>query len=304
MSLDLFNSDSTSWASPQVVTPLDALTLYKKKVLIICPWQKHTSPLTSFCVTQLADKRRTSMALNFGDAFVAHSRNSCADAFLKSSLEWALWIDDDMIVPFGNAKWYRAYTGWENYPDPFAGFNTIDRLLASGKTLVGGVYFGKHPTGHPVFNEGPRAEEAAYVRRGPHDEVKPTRWVGTGCLLTHRSVFEGIEKKFPLLARGADGKGGNWFTSSEHSAMDGIRRVRDTLSNGPMTGQKCLQAYEMLEGLNTEAKNKSSLGMGEDVQFCIRANEAGHQPHVDLGLVCGHIGSTVFGPYNTYVNRK
>ena len=297
--LQLFNSDHTEGVVPEVATPSASIQIFKQKVLIICPWLKFVSPITSFCMTQLADKRRTSMALNFGDAFIAHSRNSCADAFLKSSLEWALWIDDDMVIPFGNSKWYRAYTGWSNYPEPFASFNAIDRLLSHGKTLVGGVYFGKHPTGHPVYNEGCRPQEADYVREGPKNLVKPTRWVGTGCLLTHRSVFEDIEKKFPLLARGADGKGGNWFTSSEHMAMDGIRRVREMLSEGPMTAQKCVQAYEMLEGLHAEAKNKSSLGMGEDVQLCIRAAEAGHQPFVDLGLICGHIGTTVYGPYNT-----
>lgn len=296
---DIFASDPTSGIDPMVHTPSASIQLFKQKVLIVCPWLKSVSPITSFCVTQLADKRRTSMALNFGDAFVAHSRNKCTDAFLKSTLEWAFWIDDDMVIPFGNATWYRSYTGWPNYPDPFAGFNAIDRLLSHRKTLVGGVYFGKHPTGLPVYNEGVRPSEADYVRKGPKDEVKPTRWVGTGCLLTHRSVFEDIEKKFPLLARGADGKGGQWFTSSEHNLMDGILRTRDMLSVGAMTGEKCLKAYEMLEGLAVEARGKSTLGMGEDVQLCTRATEAGHQPYVDLGLVCGHIGTTVYGPYNT-----
>jgi len=299
MNIDLFNSDHTEGVAPQVATPSTSLQIYKQKVLIICPWQKNLSPITSFCVTQLADKRRTSMALNFGDAFVAHSRNSCTDAFLKSSLEWALWIDDDMVVPFGNANWYRAYTGWSRYPDPFAGFNAIDRLMSHQKSLVGGVYFGKHPTGHPVYNEGSRPAEADMIRSGPRDEIKPTRWVGTGCLLTHRTIFEDIERKFPLLARGADAKGGQWFTSSEHMAMEGIRRTRDMLSDGPMTAEKSVRAYEMLEGIAAESRTKSTLGMGEDVQFCIRATESGHQPFIDLGLVCGHIGHMVFGPYNT-----
>ena len=35
--------------------------------------------------------------------------------------------------------------------------------------------------------------------------------------------------------------------------------------------------------------------MGEDVTFCIRAAAAGHQPHVDLGLICGHQGSKIYG---------
>jgi hypothetical protein len=43
-----------------------------------------------------------------------------------------------------------------------------------------------------------------------------------------------------------------------------------------------------------KSTRNSQLGMGEDVQFCIRAAQAGHQPHVDLGVMCGHLGSMSF----------
>jgi hypothetical protein len=42
--------------------------------------------------------------------------------------------------------------------------------------------------------------------------------------------------------------------------------------------------------------SENPLGSGEDVSFCLRAAAAGHQPHVDMGLVCGHIGYQCFGP--------
>jgi hypothetical protein len=35
-------------------------------------------------------------------------------------------------------------------------------------------------------------------------------------------------------------------------------------------------------------------GTGEDVAFCKRAKEAGHQPHVDLGCLVGHIGEKIY----------
>lgn len=40
-------------------------------------------------------------------------------------------------------------------------------------------------------------------------------------------------------------------------------------------------------------------GNGEDVSFCLRAKKAGHQAHVDLGLISGHVGHCVYGPHNT-----
>lgn len=42
---------------------------------------------------------------------------------------------------------------------------------------------------------------------------------------------------------------------------------------------------------------------GEDVAFCLRAKEAGFQPHVDMSLICGHIGNMAFWHHNTKRNR-
>jgi hypothetical protein len=284
---------------PVAVPPTNSVVALASKVMIVLPWMKQTNPQTAFCVAQLTDKRRTASLLNFGDAFVAHSRNTCADLFLQSGLEYMLTIDDDMIVPFGNATWYNAHTGF-NFPEPFAGFNAIDRLLSHKKTLVGALYFGRQPNGSkPVFNEGCSFKEIdADCRKTPRDELKPTKWVGTGCMLVHRNVFLDIEKRFPLLARGPSGLGGHWYSSSEHSAMEGIRKTMEMLSDGPMTGEKAARAHSILASVQAEARSNSCLGMGEDVSFCVRAAASGHQPYVDYGLVAGHIGHKVYGPAN------
>lgn len=288
------SSDPTVGIDPVAVTPAASVVFLKKRVMLALPWGKMTHPITSFCVAQLMDRRRTTTALNFGDAFVAHSRNSIADLFLKSDCEHLLQIDDDMCVPFGHADWFRAHTGWENYPEPFASLNTIDRLLSHGKTLVGALYKGRYEKANFVYGEGHITQERHRVLQGPVDQIRPSRWCGTGCLLIHRSVFEDIEKRFPLLARGADGKGGQYFTSSEHNAMDAILRTRKMLSEGPMTGEKAMLAYEMLEAAAADAKSNSKLGVGEDVQFCTRAKQAGHTTWVDFGLRVGHIGHKVY----------
>jgi hypothetical protein len=285
---------------PTVVSPpFQTVSAAGKKVMLAMPWQKQTNPQTAFSVMGLFDRRRCGRLLNFGDAFVAHTRNTCADLFLASDLEWQLTIDDDMVVPFGDKRWFNAHTRF-NLPEPFASFNAMDRLLSHGKTLIGGLYFGRQATGRPMYAEGMSTPtEAAYARRAPHNAIKPTRWVATGCLLIHRSVYLDIEKRFPRLGRKANGHGGQWFSTSEHVAMDWVDKMRKFLSEGPMTEAKAFKAYEMAERAAAEARANSSLGMGEDVQFCVRAKESGHQPYVDMGLVCGHIGQTVYGPYNT-----
>lgn len=289
-------SDPTTGVPPLPVAPSTTIVTYGKKILVVLPWYKSVNPITSFCVGQLIDRRRTASMLNFGDAFVTHSRNSCADAFLRSDCEWMLTIDDDMIVPFGNADWYGKHTGFK-FPEQFLAFNAIDRLISHKKSLVGALYFGRHRGANPVYNEGADKNEAIYARKGPHDQVKPTKWVGTGCMLIHRSVYLDIEKKFPTLARGADGKGGQWFTSTEASLLMRMKQLRDELTdNGPLTGAKAFRALELSEAALAAAKSENTLGYGEDVSFCMRATAAGHQAHVDMGLICGHIGHAVYGP--------
>ena len=273
-------------------------TTAKVRVLICLPWYKSVTPQTAFSTMGLIDRSRTSVMLNYGDAFVPHTRNVCADIFLKSDLDWMLTIDDDMIVPFGNAPWFNAYTGF-NLPEPFASFNAIDRLMSHGKTLIGGLYFGRNAHGKCMYAEGCNTEaEAAITRRSvPQNVIKPTRWVATGCMLVHRSVFLDIEKKFPLLAR-RNGKGGQWFTSTEHDLTKAVDEARKLLAN-PNDAQAAYRALSALESGAAAARSNSSQGMGEDVAFCVRAKQAGHQPFVDFGLLCGHVGDCVYGPRNT-----
>lgn len=268
----------------------ESLVTFGKKVLIGLPWQKVTNPLTSFCVNRLLDTRRCAFTMNHGDAFVAHTRNIIGDVFLRSKHEWLLTIDDDMFVPIGDAATLRSFTGW-NLPEPFASFHALDRLMSSGKTLVGALYFGRQSVNSPpVYNEGTASkDEAVYARKGPHDVVKPTRWVGTGCMLIHRTVFEDIEKKFPILAR-KDGSGGNWFTSTEASLRESTQKIRDALL-ADLTPNGAYKAADSLNQAVARANAENSLGSGEDVSFCLRAAAAGHVPHVDMGLRCGHFGT-------------
>jgi len=274
----------------------------KTKVLIALPWYKSVSPVTAFSVMGLIDRTRTGILLHHGDAFVIHTRNKVADYFLRSSLEWMLTIDDDMVVPFGNAKWFNQYTGFD-FPDKFAGMHTLNRLLSHGKTLIGAAYWGRHRNGKAMWCEAMNDPGEANVARrmAPHDSIKPTRWVGTGCLLIHRSVFLDIERKFPSLARGADGNGGHWFTPAQHTALETIDRAREALApdKGTITAEHAFEALKILEAGAAQNRNGAKLGMGEDVAFCLRAHEAGHQPFLDLGLVCGHMGQIIYGPKNT-----
>lgn len=279
-------------AVPTVPRP----TAQRPRAMIGMPWYKSSNPVTAFSVMGLVDRTRTALLLNHGDAFVAHTRNHVADNFLKSGFEWLLTIDDDMVVPFGNGNWFNAFTGF-NLPMKFANLHTLDRLLSHGKKLIGGLYKGRTVGGKYMFAEGlQNAEVAKYLDRGPHDEIRPCRWVGTGCMLIHRDVFLDIEARFPVLSRAKNGGSGHWFTSSEHSLKNSVAELCKELESAVAEKRDAtFDAWSKLSKALAVANNSSSLGTGEDVIFCIRAAAAGHQPFVDLGLLCGHVGTKVYG---------
>lgn len=276
---------------PAEVAPL----IEGRKIFVALPSYKTMHPKTAFSLLSLFDRRRMAASLDYGDAFIAHSRNKLADHFLKSGLEWMLTVDDDMILPAGNAAVYRSFLG-RDVPDQFAKLNTIDRLLSHGKTLVGALYFGRWAHGRPVYAEGADDKtEEAWIRKGPYDMVKPTRWVGTGCMLIHRRVFLDIEAKFPHLARKDENGGGQWFTSSEHDLKTAAVKALEIAKDITKGSEERLRlVHEQLE-LGTKLSGRNAgLGVGEDVIFCRRALQSGHQPHVDCGLLCGHAGEKVY----------
>lgn len=262
-----------------------------RRLLIALPWYRYASPLTTVALLNLFDRTRMSISISFGDAFIAHARNKLATKFLESKFEWMLMLDDDTVPPCGNAAWFKEHTGL-HFDDKFTGLNAVERLLSHNQTIVGATYFGRHPGAHPVFAGGKeRSEEMR--KRGPVDEVIPCKWVGTGCLLFHRTVFEDIERKFPHLSRANNHGMGQWFTSSEHDLHQAVADASDELVSA-VTKKDIKDVIQILETGRHRAKIHSGLGMGEDVQVCVRATQAGHQPHVDLGLWCGHVGPAVF----------
>jgi len=119
-------------------------------------------------------------------------RNECVRAFLQTSLEWLLFLDDDVFAP----------------PE------TFDRLSSHGLDVVSGLYYRK---GEPI-------EPLAYVDRGTHlavpddfaiGKLVPVDFGGAGCLLIHRRVLETMQTPWFSLAAG-DGI----TASREHTSED------------------------------------------------------------------------------------
>lgn len=87
----------------------------------------------------------------------------------------------------------------------------------------------------------------------PQDTLQAITFNGTGCLAVHRKVFLDIAAKFP-----------------------------ETMSADSM-GNEC--------GFFTNIQTPQRM-LGEDESFAKRATDAGHPTYLDLGLCCGHVGSS------------
>ncbi len=195
-----------------------------------------------------------------------HNRNLIVENFLKLDSEWLFWIDADTIVPIG----------------------AIDRMIAVGKTMVSGLYWGKndpHPAiAYYVYNGAYRPlDKTRHWERG---EILPVDACGMGCMLVHRSVYEDIQKQFtPYQEAGGgmilvhkDDISGEVTADIKHATdgkvVNGQRRQRLI----PLTLEKPKFPFYSLEH-----------GRTEDLWFFEIAARAGHKPYLDTSVECGHI---------------
>lgn len=229
-------------------------------VMVLRPSYKLTDELVSYVTIKLFSKTTMEYEIVKGDAVIFHARNILADKFMQSGCEWSLWWDDDMIPTTGNTVWMKKHIPGlpANYPDNFLLQNPINRLLNHGKSIVGGLYFGRMGR-HNAICQRTTDDPKDLFANCPKDVLVPREWVGTGFLLVHRSVYEAIQQSFPDLKPNLNSRNHwervwNYFAPTDQQA--------------------------------------------EDVSFCKRALAAGHQPYVDLGNVIFHLGTTVYGPWS------
>lgn len=222
-----------------------------RDIFVGFPCYKTTNPVTAFAMIAMAldfGRDRIRFDMSIGDAMVYHSRNKLAQKFLETDAKYMLMIDDDIIPCIGRPAWMRSVVhSAKNVYDAPLQRHVLHRLIGSGKSIIGGAYFGRQEGAPLMCSDRDLAPKA----KNYEDAIVPVDWVATGCILIHRRVFTDIEKKFLELKPEKPG-----------DPFDFFHPIKST--------------------------------MGEDVSFCYRAKQAGHQPHIDLGLPVFHVG------YKTY----
>lgn len=165
-----------------------------RDVCLCIPTYKPIPGETMFSFMALAMKYKMGMRLEHRgrDSMISRSRNHLAKRFLNSGASWSIWLDSDMVFPFGNAGAFVTLTNMRNLPENLAGCHTVERLISRGKTVVGGCYWDRNGSGKLIAGGG-----GALLTPIPSDRLHPIGFVGTGCLAVHRQVYLDIAAKFP-----------------------------------------------------------------------------------------------------------
>lgn len=232
---------------------------WSRRVVILMPTSRQISPHVMFALMANL-KRQPWVGFQMeADTIIQRSRNLLADAFLKSDAEWSVWVDDDVVLPFGDEGYFYHRLGASQSREPKGTYSklAVERLLSHKKKIVGGVYFQRQPGGTSITAPGLRPKNNAEniireeINSGPRDKLIAVDWIATGCALVHRDVYLDIIAKNPDRKPESEGQPFDFF------GHDVSKR-------------------------------------GEDVEFCKLAREAGHQPHLDMGLWCKHIGNYAY----------
>jgi len=234
---------------------------------ILTPIYRDLKGPTAFAIFSTLKKFGTEAVgwrTEFGNAMINVVRNRMVHDFMQTSTPWCLFLDDDMLPPLGNASWFWSLTGTQKaIPQRIAERHFLERLLSHKTPLVSATCFGRSPGAKAVFGAAfTDPLTARHARDLAQDRLLKTPWAGTGCLLVHRFVFEGVQKKFPELRMDKAAAGYEWDY------------FRPATQNG--------------------------VPVGEDAAFGLRATAAGFTTLVDTGCQVLHIGNCAYGPHNTF----
>ena len=178
----------------------------------------------------------------FPEPCIDISRDKAVNMAIQVGARWLFFLDSDVIVP------------------P----NTLERLIAHNKEIVGGLYVRRH---NPPFNEmlkfrtdgqpGLRPVQDGEYQPGSLLEVDA---IATGCMLIRTDVFDKVQP-YQQIIDGQPARG-MWFLWTEWRTINGV-------------------------------------GYSEDFSFCTKARQHGIKIYCDTSIKCKHQGPIRFVPSGT-----
>lgn len=193
------------------------------------------------------------------NTLISEARSMLAEQALKTGSEWFLFVDDDMILPFGSPSGLRYFGA--KIPEPNSGYYAIDRIMSAPKEyrILSGLYYSKNEKHNGVFATcvNSQIETIRYQRHfetGGDLGIVETAWTGMGFTRIHRSVFEEMKANIRVMP----------------------------------------EIKPFAEGRHHGFFNQFGADYSEDASFCLRAGKIGIKSYIDTGMILGHIGEFIY----------
>lgn len=174
-----------------------------------------TNPITTFAFVAMAldfgrDKIRFDM--EFGNNSPSQKRNQLIEKFLQTDAKYLLMIDDDVIPCIGRVGWMQSWIkSSRNATTTALQRHILHRLINSGKTIISGAYFNAEDNASLICNDQNLTQAAKEFQ----DIIAPVQWVGMGCILFHRNVFEDLQKHHSELKQNNQLAPWNYFNGND-----------------------------------------------------------------------------------------
>jgi hypothetical protein len=213
--------------------------------------------------------------LHAGSMMVDGNRNNIANGLLESQADWLLWIDTDNVFKLGAVK----------------------RLLDMRKTLCSGVYVGKQePNTNIAYRRVPEtgmyrpvSEFEDYYK----GEIIPIDMAGMGFCLSHRSVYEDMQKQFTVLQ---DSMGHFWPIHKDDIRGEVSETAKHPYDWKVHKGQLRIRMRPVSVEPQFHPWFQMRFGKTEDVIFFENAARAGHKAWLDTSLEAKHFGNYDYTP--------
>ncbi|MFM0151438.1 hypothetical protein [Paraburkholderia sediminicola] len=168
-------------SAPLIQLPFEGSFADRKpdRVAICVPSNDMVHADFAMCLAALAFSAKVPIAiLNAKGSLVVTNRNTLVDEAARLDCEWLLFLDSDLLFPR----------------------DTIARLLAHGKDIVGATYCKRVPPYEVLGRtiDGGRLEAAS--------GLVEVSGLPTGCLLVRRSVFEHLSRPYFRTPAHEDGE--------------------------------------------------------------------------------------------------
>jgi hypothetical protein len=204
----------------------------KGAIAFCCPTDRDFPPVTMECFSVLIRNHQMPLVLK-SETLLVRGRNVIAERFLRTKSEWSFWADSDMILPFGNGEWFKDKTKIAALRPEQYGFDAVKRLLGHRQDFVGAVYAARTEGSQMVIQPDlePRNDAdrqlSDLIRKNQAYGLKDVGWLGFGCVLIHRRVFEAIGRTDSDIRSGKAG-----FFDTQGAKGEDVRFAERAISAG------------------------------------------------------------------------